>query len=79
MLPSRSRSPFWLALAGLLLFAPAARSQDRTLDLPLGDPARRERTAPVLLDGITATATGDLLTPAELAARLDPVEALARE
>lgn len=76
MLPSRSRSPFWLALAGLLLFAPAARSQDRTLDLPLGDPARRERTAPVLLDGITATATGDLLTPAELAARLDPVSLL---
>ncbi len=40
------------------------------LDLPLGDPARRERRAPLTLDAITDTRTGELLGPAEIAARL---------
>ena len=38
--------------------------------LPFGDPARRDREAPLALDAITDTRTGALLTPAELAARL---------
>ncbi len=48
----------------------------KVLDLPVGDPGRRDRSAPVLLDGITDTATGDQITPAELATRLDGVRLL---
>jgi uncharacterized iron-regulated protein len=47
-----------------------ASAQSRGLDLPLGDPARRDRDVPVVLDGITDTASGSLLTPAQLADRL---------
>ena len=54
--------------------SPAA--EDKILDLPLGDPARRDRQAPVVLDGVTDTARGDVITARELAARLDGVELL---
>jgi uncharacterized iron-regulated protein len=40
------------------------------LHLPIGDPARRDREAPVVLDAITDTESGGSLTPAELPARL---------
>jgi aminopeptidase N len=43
------------------------------LRLPIGDPARKDRTAPIVLDAITDTASGSVLTPAELAAKLDDV------
>jgi uncharacterized iron-regulated protein len=43
------------------------------MNLPFGDPARRDREAPVVLDAVTATATGELLTPQALATRLAPV------
>ena len=60
-----------------LVVAPACLSaDDKILDLPLGDPARRDRQAPVVLDGVTDTARGDVITAAELAARLDGVELL---
>jgi uncharacterized iron-regulated protein len=39
-------------------------------DLPFGDPGRRDREAPLVLDAITDTGSGALLTPAELAGRL---------
>jgi aminopeptidase N len=39
-------------------------------NLPLGDPTRSAREAPLQLDAITATATGELLTTEALAARL---------
>jgi uncharacterized iron-regulated protein len=42
-------------------------------NLPFGDPARRDREAPLALDAITATATGELLTTDVLVARLAPV------
>jgi uncharacterized iron-regulated protein len=42
-------------------------------NLPFGDPARRDREAPLVLDAITATATGELLTTDLLIARLAPV------
>ena len=59
-------------LAGLLLCAvPALWADDRALNLPIGDPARKDREAALVLDGITDTATGDVLTPPDLAARLD--------
>jgi uncharacterized iron-regulated protein len=48
----------------------AAPEEDRSLHLPIGDPARRDREAPLVLDGITDARTGDLLTPADLPARL---------
>jgi uncharacterized iron-regulated protein len=65
-------------LAALLLTCaiPALRADERALNLPIGDPARRDREAAVVLDGITDTAKGDTLTPPELAARLDGVKLL---
>lgn len=57
----------------LLSLTPALRADDRALNLPIGDPARRDREAALVLDGITDTATGEVLTPPELAARLDGV------
>ncbi len=40
-------------------------------DLAIGDPARRDRQVPVVLDGITDTGTGNIIGPADAAARLD--------
>ena len=55
---------------------PALRADERALNLPIGDPARKDREAAVVLDGITDAAKGDTLTPPELAARLDGVRLL---
>jgi uncharacterized iron-regulated protein len=66
-----------LAAALLLTCAgPALRADDPALNLPIGDPARKDREAAVVLDGITDTSRGDTLTPPELAARLDGVKLL---
>ncbi len=46
------------------------RAEDKSLHLAIGDPARKDREAPLVLDGITDARTGDLLTPADLPARL---------
>jgi uncharacterized iron-regulated protein len=67
------------ALLAVLAFLGAAstlRADERALDLPIGDPARKGREAAVVLDGITDSARGDTLTPPELAARLDGVKLL---
>jgi uncharacterized iron-regulated protein len=40
-------------------------------DLAIGDPVRRARHVPLVLDGITDTSSGEIISPAELAARLD--------
>jgi len=64
-------------LASLLLSAllgSPARAEDRTTGLPIGDPARKDRTVAVVLDGITDSARGDTIGPGELAARLDGVK-----
>jgi uncharacterized iron-regulated protein len=47
-----------------------------TTHLGLGDPARAARLAPVVLDAVTDTATGELLTPTQLARRLADVRVL---
>ncbi len=55
----------------LLLFVPVlAAGQDKTLHLAIGDPARKDREAPVMLDGVTDTRSGEVIAPAELAQRL---------
>jgi uncharacterized iron-regulated protein len=54
----------------------SAGADDRALNLPIGDPARKDHEAALVLDGITDTARGDTITPPELAARLDGVRLL---
>ncbi len=60
----------------LALCAAGLRADERALNLPIGDPARKDREAAVVVDGITDTAAGEVLTPPELAARLDGVKLL---
>jgi uncharacterized iron-regulated protein len=67
------RRPALLALLLALTLAPSARADDRAAQLPIGDPARRDRKVAVVLDAITDAARGDTIGPAELAARLDGV------
>jgi len=57
-----------LALAACLIAAPLFAQ--RSLHLAIGDPARKAREAEVVLDAITATASGEQLTPREVVARL---------
>ncbi|HEV2844887.1 MAG TPA: ChaN family lipoprotein [Thermoanaerobaculia bacterium] len=59
-----------------LLFVPGLVAQERTLHLAIGDPARKDKEARVVLDTITDTRTGDALTPAALAKRLGNVRLL---
>jgi uncharacterized iron-regulated protein len=61
-----------VAALALLLLAGGAGADP--LRLPLGDPARRTREVEVVVDGITATATGGLVTPAEFARQLATTE-----
>jgi uncharacterized iron-regulated protein len=56
--------------------ASASKADERALNLPIGDPARKGREMPLVLDGITEATTGALLTPSELAERLDGVRVL---
>lgn len=57
------------------LAAPAFAS-DKLLHLAIGDPARKDKVAPVVLDGITDTRTGEVITPGELAARISSTRLL---
>lgn len=64
-------------LIALALVCPTlAYADDSALNLPIGDPARKVREAPLLLDAVTDNRTGDSLTPKELAARLKDVRLL---
>lgn len=63
-----------LTLAGLSL--PAAALAQDVLELPVGDPARRDKTVALLLDGIADTADGAVLTPDEMASRLADTDIL---
>ena len=59
------------AAAALVLLLPGpAAGQTEVLHLAVGDPERREREVPLVLDAVTDARTGELLTPAELASRL---------
>jgi aminopeptidase N len=48
----------------------AAQGPDHVLHLAVGDPARRDREVPVVLDAVTDTRTGEVITPAVLVERL---------
>jgi uncharacterized iron-regulated protein len=54
----------------LAFFASTNLFAQRSLHLPIGDPARKDREAKLVLDAITAMASGELLTPPDAAARL---------
>jgi uncharacterized iron-regulated protein len=60
----------------LLLLAMPLAAKEPSLHLAIGDPARKDREVPVVLDGITDTRTGALLGPGDLAARLADVRLL---
>lgn len=74
MNPCRLPSALVLALVLAPVAAPV-RAAD-ILDLPLGDPGRRDRTVPLVLDAVTDSRGGDPIGPDELAARLDGVSLL---
>ncbi len=61
------------SLAAALLLGLAtlpARAENAALDLPLGDPARRDRSVSLALDVVTDTRTAALVSPAEVAQKL---------
>jgi len=58
-------------VAAVLLALPVAAWADQAvLHMAIGDPARKDREVPLVLDGITDTATGEIITPAEMVTRL---------
>lgn len=59
-----------VAVAAALVAPAPAPAQKGVLHLAVGDPERRDREVPLVLDAVTDTRTGDLLSPADLAARL---------
>ena len=61
-----------LFLASALACPLAVLAQEPS-NLPIGDPARKDKVVDVVLDGINDAATGEVLTPKELAARLASV------
>lgn len=56
--------------------APARAVEEGTYDLAVGDPARKGKISEIVLDGITDTRTGQVLTPAELPGRVKDVRLL---
>jgi uncharacterized iron-regulated protein len=58
------------ALALIAALSLSAQSKQKIFHLPIGDPERRTRDSRVVLDGITDSATGDVFSAGELAARL---------
>jgi aminopeptidase N len=60
----------------LALLAPALDAQEKSLHLAIGDPARKDKEAPVVLDGVTDTRIGEVIAPVELSKRLAGVRLL---
>jgi uncharacterized iron-regulated protein len=58
---------FFLSLA---LACPLSAAAQEPSNLPIGDPARKDKMVEVTLDGINDAATGEIITPKQLAARL---------
>jgi uncharacterized iron-regulated protein len=58
-------------LPALIFILPSIASADQAvLHMAIGDPARKDREVPLVLDGITDTASGEIITPAEMVKRL---------
>ena len=58
-------------LPALIFILPSIASADQSvLHMAIGDPARKDREVPLVLDGITDTASGEIITPAEMVKRL---------
>jgi uncharacterized iron-regulated protein len=70
MRPLERILPCVLSLLLSVLFTASLHAQDKSLHLAIGDPARKDREAAVVLDGITDTRSGEVITPAELPQRL---------
>jgi len=66
------------SLLALLMLLPAAAlfADTEVLHMEIGDPERRGREVAVALDGITDSRSGELLTPDDVAARLNDVRVL---
>jgi len=62
----------WPAILALL-FSAALPAADDLLRLPIGDPARRDREAPVVLDAITDTSNNQLISTTQLLEQLSDV------
>lgn len=61
----------WIAAPLLvLLLASVLQAEDRSLHLAIGDPARKDKEVPLVLDGVADTRKGNVVTPAEMAKRL---------
>ena len=65
----RARLGLFVLLLAAAIALPAA-AKDPVYRLSIGDPARRDKDANVVLDAITDTSTGETLAPAALATRL---------
>ncbi len=59
-----------------LICSARAPAEEEVFHLPIGDPAGKDREVPLVLDAITDSQTGELVTPAELPARLADVRIL---
>jgi uncharacterized iron-regulated protein len=68
----------WRVMAACTVLAIPASSlaQETSWRQPIGDPARKDRTLQLVLDGVVDTRGDRVLTPAELAAELDNVRVL---
>ncbi len=64
------RSLSVMAVALLVSLPASAQSKQKIFNLTIGDPERRTRDARVVLDGITDTGTGEVLSAGQLAPRL---------
>ena len=68
---NRNRIPVaFLALLVALTALPAMAEIDKPYRMEIGDPARKAQKADLVLDAITDTRTGELLSPAQLADEL---------
>lgn len=73
VISARALTGFLLAL---LVLAGSPTLADDVLRLPIGDPARRDKTVALLLDGIVDTGDGAVLTAEQVAERLRDVRIL---
>ena len=62
-----------LLISTFLVKLVLAQAEDVLLHLPIGDAARRQQTSELRLDTVTATDTGEFLSPSDLARQLDGV------